>query len=221
LNLTSKTNGPLTPRVQDFLNKMAQPKKARIIFGIDATESRQPTWDIAAKLTGNMFVIAAAFGTLDIQLTYYRGWEECVASSWMSNAHALATTMSGVQCRAGETQIGRVLAHARRQNQKQQVDALILVSDACEECPSDLFAEAAQLKVPIFLFQEGSDPGVAEVYAEIARITHGAHATFDAGSAQRLGELLRAIAALAVGGLKALAAQKTESAQLLLGQIKT
>jgi hypothetical protein len=83
-----------------------------------------------------------------------------------------------------------------------------------------LYAEAAQLKVPTFLFQEGNDPGVAEVYAEIARITHGAHATFDAGSAQRLAELLRAIAVFAFGGLKALAAQKTQAAQLLLGQIK-
>jgi hypothetical protein len=124
------------------------------------------------------------------------------------------------KARAGPTQIRRVLAHAGRQNQDQKINALILISDACEETPSLLFAEAAELRVPVFLFQEGADPDVADVYGEIARITHGAHVTFYAGSAQRLGELLRAIAAFAVGGLKTLAAQNTQAAQLLLGQIK-
>jgi hypothetical protein len=129
--------------------------------------------------------------------------------------------MSGVHCRAGETQIRKVLAHARRQNQEQKVDALILVSDACEETPADLFAEAAVLKVPTFLFQEGDDPGVAEVYGKIAHLTHGAHVTFDAGSAQRLAELLRAIAAFAVGGLKALAAQKPKQHDYCLARSNT
>jgi hypothetical protein len=217
--LTNTSSGPLSPRVKQFLDNMAPPTKTRIIFAIDATASRERTWDMASKYQAEMF--AAAASALDIQLVYYRGYREFVTSRFISNAHALATIMSAVHCRTGTTQIREVLAHARRQNQEQKVDALIIVSDACEELPvTDLYAEAAELKVPTFLFQEGNVPGVAEVYAEIARVTGGAHVRFDAGSAQRLAELLRAITAFAVGGLEALAAQKTQAAQLLLAQIK-
>jgi hypothetical protein len=210
----------LSPRVQEFLQHM-RPVRARVILAIDATASRQPTWDLAAKLTGEMFGAAASLGALDIQLTYYRGWGECVSSRWMSDAHALATVMSAVACRAGETQIGKVLAHARKTNQQQKVDALIMISDACEEVPADLYGEARELGVPVFLFQEGCDPHVAKVYAEIARLSGGAHVEFNASSARRLAELLRAVVAFATGGAKALAAQKTQAAQLLLGQIKS
>jgi hypothetical protein len=219
-SLTSKPIGPLSPRVKQFLSNRTLPKKARIVFAIDATESRERTWDMASQQQGEMFATAASLGGVDIQLVYYRGCSECVASRWIPNAHALAAIMSGVRCRAGKTKIERVLAHARQQNQEHKVDALIIVSDACEETPADLYAEATELEFPVFLFQEGADPAASQVYAQIARITGGAHVRFDAGSAQRLAELLRAITAFAVGGLKALAAQRTQAAQLLLAQIK-
>jgi hypothetical protein len=114
-SLTHKTTLPLSPRVKEFLSNMTPPKKARIVFVIDATKSREPTWDMASKLTGDLFATAARLGALDIQLVYYRGWGECVASRWISNAHALATILSDLHCRAGATQIGRVLAHTRRE----------------------------------------------------------------------------------------------------------
>ena len=111
--------------------------------------------------------------------------------------------------------------HARKENAREKVNALILVSDACEETPHDLYARSARARqVPVFLFQEGDDEQVAGIYAEIARITGGAHCKFDAGAAQRLADLLKAVAAFAAGGIKALAAQKTEAATLLLTQIK-
>ena len=110
--------------------------------------------------------------------------------------------------------------HARKENQRDKVNALILISDACEEIPADLYAEARELGVPVFMFQEGTDERVAAIYAEIATITGGASCKFDAGAARRLADLLKAVAAFATGGLKALAAQKTEAATLLLTQIK-
>ena len=65
----------------------------------------------------------------------------------------------------------------------------------------------------------GGEP-VEEVFREIARLSGGAYGKFDAGAAKQLGELLRAVAAFAVGGITALADQRTDSARRLLGQMK-
>jgi hypothetical protein len=198
----------------------ANPVRARLIFALDATASRQPTWDAASHLQAQMFEIVTTIGGLDVQLVYYRGYSECVASRWHSDAPSLAAVMSRVTCAAGHTQIRKVLSHAHRESAREKVTGLILISDACEEVPIDLYSEARELSVPIFLFQEGSDEYVGKVYAEIARITGGAHCKFDAGAAQRLADLLKAVAAFATGGIRALADQKTEAAKLLLTQIR-
>jgi hypothetical protein len=189
-----------------------------LIFGLDATASRQPTWDMASKLQGDMF---AATSGLDVQLTYYRGCDECVALRWLSNPHELAGIMSTVLCKAGPTQIRRVLEHARKENAREKVNALVIVSDACEEQPGSLYDAARALgDVPVFLFQEGSVEGVTAIYREITLLTKGALASFDAGAAGRLADLLKAVATFAAGGVKARAAQKTDVATLLLAQIK-
>lgn len=208
------------PHLTRFFERV-DPVRGRLIFALDATASRQPTWDTAAQLQAQMFETVAAIGGLDMQLVYFRGYDECVASRWLSDAKALATIMSHVSCAAGHTQIQKVLAHARKEHVREKVAALVIVSDACEETPHDLYAEARELGVPpTFMFQENNDERVSEIYAEIARITGGAHCRFDAGAAQRLADLLKAIAVFVVGGIKALADQKTEAARLLLTQIK-
>jgi hypothetical protein len=206
-------------RLQKFFARV-DPQRARLIFALDATASRQPTWDRAAGLTAQMFEAVGTIG-LDVQLLYYRGYNECVASRWLSDARALAATMARVTCAAGHTQIRRALAHARRENTREKVAALVTISDACEEAAHDLYAEARELgSVPVFMFQEGDEPHVSKVYAEIARITGGALASFDSNSAQRLADLLKAVAAFAAGGVKALGNQNTEAARLLLTQIR-
>src|SRR5215470_6359116 len=58
--------------------------RSRLIFALDATMSRQPTWDTACKLQGEMFMEAQAIGGLDVQLIYFRGLGECRASRWVS-----------------------------------------------------------------------------------------------------------------------------------------
>jgi hypothetical protein len=168
-----------------------------------------------------MFSAAAGAGSLDVSLIYFRGQNECVASRWLSDPRSLSKLMSTVTCRAGLTQLGRVLRHAAKENQDRKVDALILISDSCEETPSQLYAQARELAhVPTFLFQEGHDAAVTEIFGEIARITSGAVATFDHSSAQRLADLLKAVVSFATGGVRALENQGTEAARLLLSQIK-
>jgi hypothetical protein len=196
------------------------PLRGRLIFALDATASRQPTWDTAAQLTAQMFTTVATVGGLDIQLVYYRGDSEFVASGWLSDAVALSATMQKVMCMAGHTQIERVLRHVRKENAREKVNAVVLVGDAVEEDPPTLYAEARELNVPAFLFQEGTDARVERIYSELAAITHGAFCKFDSGAAQRLANLLKAVAAFATGGIRALADQKTEAARLLLTQIK-
>src|ERR1044072_3345913 len=81
--------------------------RGRLVFALDATMSRQPTWDMACTLQADMFREAAAIGSLDIRLVYYRGLNECRASKWISDSAQLARLMSGIACRGGNTPIGR------------------------------------------------------------------------------------------------------------------
>jgi hypothetical protein len=207
------------PHLEKFFAQV-DPVRARLIFAIDATASRQATWDMATALTAEMFA-AVASDKLETQLVYFRGDHECVNSRWMSEARSLTNVMSTVTCRSGLTQIRRVLSHANREDQRRKVNACVLISDSCEETSTELYIAARELNnVPVFMFQEGGDEGVAAIYRTIANITGGAYSRFDAGSAQRLAELLKAVAAFAVGGIKALADQNSEASKLLLTQLK-
>ncbi len=185
--------------------------RGRLIFALDATMSRQPTWDQACKLQAEMFREAAAVGGLDIQLVYYRGLAECRASPWLADPDRLGTLMSGIDCRGGQTQIAKVLAHARRENESGKVAVLVFVGDAMEESLDQLCAHAGELglrNVKAFMFQEGYDPICERAFREVARLTGGAFCRFAPGAAHELAELLRAAAAYAAGGLKALAELK-------------
>jgi hypothetical protein len=189
-------------------------KRGRLIFALDATMSRQPTWDTACRLQADMFREAAVAGGLDIQLLYYRGLAECKASSWIAEPAKLGTLMSRIDCRGGHTQIAKVVAHARRENDNAKVGALVFVGDAMEESLDDLCAGAGELglrSVPAFMFQEGYDPVCEQAFREIARLTRGAYCRFAPGAAHELAELLRAAAAYAAGGMKALANLKQQN----------
>jgi hypothetical protein len=221
------------PEIAEFIERVhalgpasASDKRGRLIFALDATMSRQPTWDSACALQADMFREAAKTGGLDIQLVYFRGLGECRASGWVAGAEKLAGLMSAIDCRGGHTQIGKVLSHARQEYGKERVQAMVFVGDAMEEKIDDLCTAAGELGllgVPVFMFQEGDDPVAENAYREIARLSRGAYCRFDTGAAHQLGELLRAVAAYAAGGLKALAdlsARRSDGARKLLAQLR-
>ncbi len=221
------------PEIAEFLERVrtlgpaaASGKRGRLIFALDATMSRQPTWDTACALQADMFREAASAGGLDIQLVYFRGLGECRASGWIAATERLAALMSAIDCRGGHTQIDKVLSHARQEHARQRVQAMVFVGDAMEEKIDDLCTIAGELGllgVPVFMFQEGGDPVAEHAYREIARLSHGAYCRFDAGAAHELGELLRAVAAYAAGGMKALrdlSARNAGGARRLLAQLK-
>jgi hypothetical protein len=185
--------------------------------------SRQPTWDLACKLQAEMFDEAGAVGGLSVQLVYFRGIGESRASAFVSDAKALRDLMVKIDCRGGHTQIGKVLAHVRRETEKRRVAALAFVGDAMEENPDhlcQLAGEVGLLGVRAFMFHEGADAAAARTFREIARLTGGAYLPFDRSSAAELRALLKAVATYAAGGLKALEASKGEGARLLLPHLK-
>ena len=195
----------------------------RLILSLDATISRQPTWDMASRLQGEMFAEAGKVGNLAMQLVYFRGYDECRASKFVGDTRALTDLMTRIECRAGRTQIGRVLSHALKENARGRIAALVFIGDAVEEELDDLAGKAGDLGVrgvPIFVFQEGHD-GIAEkAFREIARLSRGAWFRFDRSAASTLGRLLQAVAVYAAGGMKALEARGGREDRLLISHLK-
>lgn len=220
--------GNVSGDIAAFVKKvgtMARPNAAqdgRLLFALDATMSRQPTWDLACSLQAEMFKAIPRETALQVQLLYFRGFGECRASKWVVDAAALARLMTGIDCRGGNTQIGKVLSHARTEHARRRINAMIYVGDAIEENVDDLAEKAGQLGLlgcPIFVFQEGRDARVEAAFREFARLTKGAYARFDASAPQELAALLKAVAAYASGGKDLLKLQGSGQAQALLAQL--
>jgi hypothetical protein len=215
------SRGALPSDLANFLDEVksehALNPRGRLIFALDATGSRQPTWDMAASLTSSM--IREVQG-LDLQLVYFRGEKECQASGWVSDPGRLVKMMTKIMCQAGETQIAKALAHAKNENAKLPVNAMVFIGDAMEENPDVLVAKARELGIPVFMFQEGQSSRVESTFREIALCSRGAYGRFDSGAVKQLGELLKAVATFATGGLTALEGRKDAASRLLIDQLK-
>ncbi len=201
--------------VDAFLSKLAAipppgahgASRGRLMFAMDATASRQPTWDAASNIQGQMFEETAALGGLDVQLCYYRGFKEFQATSWVNDAKTLLSTMTSVSCAAGTTQIERVLQHAIAETKRRRINALVFVGDCMEEDIDKLCGvggELGLLGVPVFVFHEGFDAAAEKTFKQLAKLTQGAYCRFDAASAAQLRDLLSAVAVYAAGGRPAL-----------------
>ncbi|MEX2614877.1 MAG: VWA domain-containing protein [Alphaproteobacteria bacterium] len=178
-----------------------------MIFAMDATASREHSWDHACRIQGDMFVETSMLGGLEVQLLYYRGYGQCRASKWTPDSTRLLRFMESVRCLGGATQIEKVLKHAIRETGIRQVNALVFIGDAMEEDVDVLCRHAGELgllNVPAFVFQEGGNPIAERAFRQIARLTNGAYCRFDSNSAQQLRELLSAVAVYAAGGRRAM-----------------
>jgi hypothetical protein len=230
-SMTSDHGLPDKPssRVAALLDKAeashrATAKAGRLVFVVDATGSRQPSWDIASKIQADMFTEAAKVGVLDIMLIYFHGVPDhdgaCMASRWTRSASELASFMAKVQCRFGPTQIKKVLERVGREHQQQPVSACIYIGDVVEDPAQALYDLAGSIGVRLFIFQEGEDVFSADVFRRMARLSGGAHRHFNINAVSELADLLRAVAAFSVGGLEALSDLKSDAAIKLLGQLK-
>jgi hypothetical protein len=186
--------------------------------------SRQPTWDLACRVQSEMFDATASVGGLSVQLVYFRGFNECRSSRWLLEPRALTDLMTRIDCRGGHTQIARVLRHVRTESSRLPVKVLVYVGDAMEEPIDGLCAVAGELGLlgtKAFMFHEGHDPTAARAFQEIARLTGGAYARFDAEAPHALAQLLRAAAAYAASGVAGLTqlAPTSEPARRLISSM--
>jgi hypothetical protein len=192
--------------------------RGRLMFALDATASRAPTWAIARDQQAKMFRAAAPIGQLDVQLVAYYG-DKFGYSKWVSSGELLAQSMNKIECVGGVTQIGKVLEHALHETEKAPVQALVFIGDAVETAVSvfrgndkieELAAMAGQLgarETPIFTFQEGRDPAARKAFRLMALKSGGAYFEFNPKTEQaveQLSDQLNAIARLAVGDAEAL-----------------
>ena len=203
--------------VARFLKKVAEApdpttrpgERGRLIFAMDATASRDPSWDQACQIQGDMFSETSALGGLEVQLLFYRGYRQCQASKWTPRSDQLLRFMEKVRCLGGATQIERVLKHAIKETDARRVNALVFIGDAMEEDIDALCHLAGELglrNVPVFVFHEGGDLIAERAFQQIAKLSGGAYCPFNAGSAQQLRELLSAVAVYAAGGRQAMLA---------------
>jgi hypothetical protein len=206
---------------------LAQPSGAkdggRLILALDATMSRQPTWDLACSLQAEMFDAVSRAGGLNVQLVYFRGFGECRASRFVRDTGSLKELMVKIDCRGGHTQIGKVLSHTLKETERTKVNALVYIGDAMEENVDDLADKAGRLGlhgVPVFAFQEGHDPVAETAFKEVARLSKGAWFRFDRSAASTLSKLLSAVAVYATGGLKALEARGRAEDRLMIEHLK-
>ncbi len=213
-------------RVRQAPAPATQGGRGRLVLAMDATLSRQHSWDQALSIQADMFSEAGRLNGLEVQLVYFRGYGECRASKWSPDTQSLARLMSGISCMGGQTQILRVLKHLRSEAAAGKVNACVYIGDAMEEPIDRLAAVAGEIGLmglPVFMFQEGGDPQAEAGFREIARLTRGAYFRFGHDSARVLRELLTAVAVYAAGGYKALSSHSAErggAAALLLKQMK-
>lgn len=226
-NLPDKTGNPA---VAAFLQKVsamptvrpASGKPGRLIFALDATASRQPSWDRACQLQGEMFHAVQEIGGLAVSLAYYRGFHEFAATPFLTNARDLTQRMTAVSCLGGQTQILRTLRHTLAETAREKVNAVIFIGDAIEEDVDPICHAAGELGLrgtPVFVFQEGGNPIAETAFRQVAKLSGGAWVPFDSASAGMLRDLLRAVAVFAAGGRQALVRLTSASAARIAGQL--
>ena len=181
-------------------------RRPRLVFGIDATASREPAWQAARETTNALF--DALPGQLDVALAVHGGSELHTFTGFTSQPGELRDTAAGIVCRAGGTRLVEVLARSRDAG---DVRVVVYIGDVFEEDADEAAAVADTLRLRgcrvVILHDRGQapayDPSV-EVFQDIARRTGGAVLPFDARSKGKLREILEAVATLAVGGVKLL-----------------
>lgn len=179
----------------------------RLLFALDATASRQPSWDRACHLQSEMFLATRELGGLAVQLCYYRGFNEFRATPWLNDTERLLNAMNRVNCLGGHTQIRKVLGQALKETRIKPVKAVVFIGDCCEETVDDLCQKAGELgmlRTPVFVFQEGREPHAEAVFRQISKLSGGAYARLDSNASAVLKELLAAVAVYASGGVGAL-----------------
>ncbi len=232
-NITKKTGGAVVAR-SPMLDKIraARPAKQlagsraaplaerrpRLVFAVDATASREPSWESARRITDRMF--DAIPGALDVALAVHGGSCVHTFTDFSADVDQFRTRAASVRCQAGGTQLCELM---QRTLDAGGVRVMTYIGDAFEESTEVAFALADRFKlrgIKAVILADDADESTLAAFREIASRTGGAVLDFRAGELELMGEVLDAVAALAVGGRKLLAARHTPGARLLLNGIR-
>ena len=152
-----------------------------------------------------------------MKMLYYRGDHECKAGAWRDDAEAVSRAMLSLSCKAGNTQIARVLKLALAE--KEKLSGVVFIGDHCEDDAPELLHLAATLgkrSVPLFIFHEivdydGRALDARPVFERMAKLSGGVYSEFRPDSGAVIRELLSTVAAFSVAGPWALNRSRNRS----------
>ncbi len=183
----------------------AVPGRPRLVFGLDATASREPAWATARDVTDAL--VRALPGELDVALAVHGGSRLHTFTEFITDPNALRDRAAAIACIAGHTQLLPILA---RSLAAPGVRVVTYIGDVYEESPTrgrKLADELGRRGIRLFVFHDIADWTArrdAELFLDLARRTGGCVLPFDTSAPGRLRELLAAIAVFAVGGAELL-----------------
>jgi hypothetical protein len=211
---------PVTAREVKQLARQAAALAAdrRLVFAIDATASREPAWEALSKPLHDKLLAALPDG-LEVALAIHGGGRLQTFSRFTSNPAELRDIAASVRCQSGETRLLDILDRAAGEK---GVSCVCYVGDAFEEDAKRArrIADALRLNgTRVIILHDGPPP---DAFGMIAERTGGALLPFDSSALDALGELLQAVAVLAVGDVELLIAQQERmpAATLLLEHLK-
>jgi hypothetical protein len=185
--------------------------RPRLIFGFDATASREPAWATARTVTDAL--VKALPGELDVALAVHGGSMLHTFTAFTADPATLRDRAAGIRCIAGMTRLLPILSRALS---NPGVRVVTYIGDVFEESPvrGRSLADAMGLKgIKLIVLHDVADWNArrdAEVFLDLARRTGGCVLPFDADAPARLRDLLAAVAVYAVGGTEMLEAKRDE-----------
>src|SRR6516162_4678526 len=105
--------------------------RPRLIFGFDATASREPAWAAARAVTDAL--VKALPGELDVALAVHGGSMLHTFTEFTANPNTLRDRAAGISCIAGFTRLLPILSRALSNS---GVRVVVYIGDVFEESPS-------------------------------------------------------------------------------------
>jgi len=204
----------VTARDVETVARAEADNRGRLVVGFDTTASRETAWEAFAKPLQDRLLASLPPGLL-VALALHGGSRLHTFTRFTSDVGELRDVAAGVRCKAGST---RLLDILDRVVKLRRVGVVLYVGDAFEESRKRARRLADELllnETRVIILHDGPPP---DEFGEITERTGGALLPFNAASLAELGDLLEAIAVLAVGDVELLKAKQPElpAATLLL-----
>ncbi len=195
--------------------------RPRLVFGFDATASREPAWATARQVTDAL--VRALPGELDVALAVHGGSRLHTFTDFTADPNRLRDLAAGIACRAGAT---RLLPILQRSLNSPGVRVVVYIGDVFEELPArgrQLADAMGRRGIRLIVLHDTADWMArrdAELFLDLARRTGGCVLPFDVSAPDRLRAILGAAAAYAVGGTDLLRQRGDAGALILLQHLE-